>query len=222
MVAWAAAGAALKAAAPAIGRFAGSALGGLLGGSSGSSVGFDINASKELMDYQDKLTREQSQWLNENSYTHMRTGLEKAGYNPLLAVGATPQNGSVGLGAPMSSNTASYDGQKAIEALNTMADTAKTKSGVLGSIFGTDLVNVAKQFGNSSGITKGLEKLIKKSLNTANGAIDTIDKVTDKVNEKYKNFTLKGYVSNTANSEFNYAPEYDELGRLPRALSRYK
>lgn len=221
MVAWAAAGAALKAAAPAIGKFAGSALGGLLGGSSGSSND-TTGQSMALMRYQTDLQKEYSQWLNENSYTHIRTGLENAGYNPLLAVGATPQSGTVGLGSAGSGNTASFDGQKAIEALNTMADTAKTKSGVLGSIFGTDLVNIAKQFGNSSGISKGLEKLIKKSLNTANGAIDTIDKVTDKIDEKYKNFTLKGYVSNTANSKFDYVPEYDDLGKLPRELNRYK
>lgn len=205
----------------AIGKFAGSALGGLLGGSSGSSND-TTGQSMALMRYQTDLQKEYSQWLNENSYSHLRTGLEKAGYNPLLAVGATPQNGSVGLGSAGSGNTASFDGQKALEALNTLADTAKTKTGVLGSILGTDIVNTAKGFLNKSGIAKGVEKLIRKSLNTANGAIDTIDKVTDKIDDKYKNFTLKGYVSNTANSRFDYRPDLDELGKLPPELSKYK
>lgn len=213
MVAWvAAAGAALKAAAPVIGKaamaVAPSVLGGLFGGKSSSTTSYDGSSSKELMRYQDQLTREQSQWLNENSYTHMRTGLEKAGYNPLLAVGASPQTGSVGLGAPMLSNTANFSGAEAISSLLNMANIANVKAntdatllGKLGQLLGT-------KYGNKvSGVIDGVLKSIQ---NTA--------KFNNKI-EDAGTGVLKGYISNT--SDFDYAPQYDELGKLPKELSRY-
>lgn len=199
----------------------GSAVGGLLSslnfGSTGSTSVFKSN---QIANHQFNLQKNYTKWLNENGYSQMRTGLEAAGYNPLLAVGATPQSGTVGLGSAVSGNTATFDGSKVVDALNTMASTAQVKTGVLGSIFGTDLVNTAKRFMNDSGVSKGLERLVKKSLNTANSAINKVDKVTDKIDKAY-NGVLKGYISNTANSQFDYVPEYDDLGKLPRELSRY-
>lgn len=209
MVAWAAIGAGLKAAAPALGKFAGSALGGLFGGSSGSSVGYDINSSKELMRYQDELTRNQTQWLNENSYKQMRTGLENAGYNPLMALGATPQAGSVGLGSPMSSNTANYSGADAISSLLNMANIANVQADTDTKSLGVITKYLGTKYGKMAG--KLVDKLLDNIQNTA--------KVNDKIKEAGSN-VLKGYVSNDAS--FDYAPEYDELGKLPPELSRYK
>ncbi|QXN75184.1 DNA pilot protein [Microvirus mar37] len=70
----------------------------LLGGfNSASGGGTSIAGSKALMDHQLSLNKDYTKWMNENGYSQMRTGLENAGYNPILALGASPASGSVGI-----------------------------------------------------------------------------------------------------------------------------
>lgn len=180
MVVWAAALPAIKAAAPVVAKFAGSALGSFLGGSNkGSSGGTDIGASMSLMRYQTDLQKEYSQWLNENSYSQMRTGLENAGYNPLLAVGATPQQGQVGMANAVSGNTASFSGLQAAQALKVLADTDISKFGKLGAI----LKNAPELFGKTKKMFQELDiplESIKEPIQKVIKSIDSTAKSMSK------------------------------------------
>lgn len=46
-----------------------------------------------------ELSKDYTQWLNTNAYSQQRTGLENAGYNPMLAVGASPMSGNISGGS---------------------------------------------------------------------------------------------------------------------------
>lgn len=191
-----------------IGSGAMSALGGLFGGKSG---GTDIGASMALMNHQVALQKDYTQWLNENQYSQMRTGLESAGYNPLLAVGgATPSSGAVGIANATSGNTAQFDGLKALQGLltsaqiaNVKADTDMKNAGIITKFLGTDVVNSAKG-------------KIKGWLNNIVESAKDISRVSDDANE-----ILKGYITNSADSDtdvevprFTFQPEYDSRGSL--------
>jgi hypothetical protein len=84
-------------------------IGNLFGNSSGSSMFMDLHDSKELMKYQSKQYQKNTQWLNENGYSQLRKGLESANYNPLLAVGATPQQGAMPNAVAQRSNSWSFN-----------------------------------------------------------------------------------------------------------------
>ncbi|UPW41987.1 DNA pilot protein [Dipodfec virus RodF1_47] len=94
---------------------------GAIAGAFSSGGGTNVADSKRLARYNMELNKEYTTWLNENSYSQMRKGLENANYNPLMALGASPQQGSVG------GSTATENGQvnplNAITALNTVANT---------------------------------------------------------------------------------------------------
>lgn len=49
--------------------------------------------------------RANTDWFNNYGYSQMRAGLERAGYNPLMALGATPQSGATVSGAVMDERT---------------------------------------------------------------------------------------------------------------------
>lgn len=204
-----------------IGKFAGNALGGLIGGLGGSSnpVGFSFDDTKRLTDYNIQKNKEYTQWLNENSYSHMRLGLENAGYNPLMALGATPQQGSVGVNPINSGSSASFNGQEAFSALAQIAglkkieaETDATRLGPIGNMINT-------WFGDGSSTAKKLKGKFSDYINDildrakeddgASGVLDKIGRETATV--------LKGYVSNTANAEpfEEFNPDAD-LTPIPR------
>lgn len=57
--------------------------------------------NRGLMDYQNELNKDYATWNYSNAYSLQRAGLEKAGYNPILAVnnGTSFAGGSAGLGS---------------------------------------------------------------------------------------------------------------------------
>lgn len=127
----AAVGPALASVGSKVGSFLGStAFSNATGAISGLGSLFKINSgrgvrdAKSMMQFQKRMQQEYTQWLNENQYSFMRTGLENAGYNPLLALGASPSEGSIGLGSPSS---ASGTGNDAMSILSAMATTAQIR-----------------------------------------------------------------------------------------------
>lgn len=194
---------------------------GLLGGFSGSSnaSGFSLADTKRLTDYNIEKNKEYTQWLNENSYSQMRLGLENAGYNPLMALGATPQQGSVGVNPINSGSTASFNGQEAFNALAQIAalkkleaETDATRLGPIGNMINT-------WFGDGSSTAKKLKGKFSDFIN------DILDRakeddgsghILDKIGRETAT-VLKGYVSNTANSEpfEEFNPDAD-LSPIPR------
>lgn len=83
--------------------------------------GTDVAASKELSRYNMELNKDYTQWLNENGYRQMRKGLENADYNPMLALGASPQQGSIAASTAVEGNQ--VNPLNAVSALNTVANT---------------------------------------------------------------------------------------------------
>lgn len=105
---------------PHIGTF-GSLLGSF-GHSSGG--GLDVAGNMQLMRYQTDLNKEMTQWQNENQWKFMRKGLEDANYNPLLALGASPSTGNVGLATGSESTSSSSVGLNGLASImNTAANT---------------------------------------------------------------------------------------------------
>lgn len=190
-----------------VGAGAVGALSGLFGGKSG---GTDIGASIALMNHQNELQKDYTQWLNENSYSQMRTGLENAGYNPLLAVGASPQSGATGIATATSGNTAQFDGQRALQSLltlaqvkNIQADTDMKNAGIITKFLGTGFVNSAK------GKIKGWLDNIANSAKEVSNVSDDVQTL------------LKGSVTHTASRDgnslppmFSYQPDLDDKGSL--------
>lgn len=89
------------------------------------SFGYSSNKSntKSVLDKEDTawLYQQQSdqwrantEWYNDKGYSMLRAGLEKAGYNPLLALGAQPLNGATVQGSAMTTtgetNATSFNG----------------------------------------------------------------------------------------------------------------
>lgn len=174
-------------------------LGGMNFGSSSSGIG--IGASKELMDYQYELQNRQTQWLNENSYSQLRTGLERAGYNPLLAMNASPQSSALGVASAPVASSAQYSlGDIAGNMLKDTERRLKDGSGLitrldnfLKSIDGA-LSNVAENFGHDDEYSM----LKDAGKNIIKDSIRSISKATD---DNPSSLTLKGYVSNSAKGE---------------------
>ena len=136
---------------------AGSALGGLgaIGSlfKSGKKGGIDVGATMALMKYQTDLEKEMTQWTNENQWKFMRTGLENANYNPLLAFGASPSSGSMPNAIANSGEEQTVDPSAVLQSLATIAqienlraNTANTKAGALGKLLGSDNINKIKTF----------------------------------------------------------------------------
>lgn len=99
-------------------------IGSLLGGI-GSMFSFgggtSLKKSKELARYNMDLNKEYTEWLNKNNYSFMREGLENADYNPMLALGASPQQGSVANSPASESMSFNPAGMAAM--MNTVANT---------------------------------------------------------------------------------------------------
>lgn len=57
--------------------------------------GTSVPMSKELMRFQSDQWRGNTQWFNENGYKFLRQGLINADYNPILAIGSSPLDGSM-------------------------------------------------------------------------------------------------------------------------------
>lgn len=174
----------------AFGNVAGLA-GSLLGGfNSASGGGLDIAGSKVLMDYQAKLNREMTQWQNENQWKFMRTGLENADYNPLLALGATPASGAVGIATGSEGTTArGIQFNSVANALQQLSSADVNNTGALGKLFGASNAKGLYKFGSTVGnkLKRILEAKVDSALNTAKA-------------EKTGTYLLKGYISNTASS----------------------
>lgn len=121
--------------AGAFGAIIGAALPSIVG--SFSHSGTNLKGSAALMALQNKYWKENTQWYNENGYKFLRTGLESAGYNPILALGASPLNGNMPSATADSSTSASIDMASSMQAniakkqsnatiSNIEANTAKT------------------------------------------------------------------------------------------------
>lgn len=70
-----------------------------------AQVGLNKWDTDWLYQQQSNRWRSNTDWFNQNGYTQMRAGLEKAGYNPLMALGATPLSGATVSGAVMDERT---------------------------------------------------------------------------------------------------------------------
>lgn len=184
----------------AVAAGAGALLSGL--SKSSSSTGVDVGASKALMKYQAKLNRRETQWLNENQYSFMRTGLENAGYNPLLAVGATPASANISPVQASVSNTAQFGLGDVISNFD------KAEKFVYGDLYGKlrriknfmsrGMSNTAKYLGLDDELV-GLRKAVK------NTASNFIKRATDALEEEVTP-VLKGYVSNSASAHTDAKP----------------
>ncbi len=78
-----------------------------------AQVGLNREDTDWLYQRQSDRWRANTEWFNQNGYTQLRQGLENAGYNPLMALGATPMSGATVSGAVMDerSNASSFNTQ---------------------------------------------------------------------------------------------------------------
>lgn len=239
MVAWAAIGAAASKALPWIKKnglsflekgIEGMGLFSSLFGSKSSGGGTDIGASKTLMNHQMELNKQYTQWLNENGYSQMRAGLEKAGYNPLLAVGATPQQGSISPASATGNEVTTFDPATLLDAAATVASIRKTnaetdqiKLGKVGAItknlFGL-VKGLGVNFAKEIGVYDDIQGLIKKATNTAKGFFDKGSNTDGTPVFKLGISNTGEYGSGSSNGyTFDYLDP--NLGKLPPELSRY-
>ena len=121
----------------AVASIGGGLLGKLFGSASGSNAQAGLNRkdTKWMYDQQDKHWRGNTEWFNTNGWTQMREGLEKAGYNPLMALGASPQSGATVQGTAMDNKTNAWSldmphsiAQEIQNLKNTNADTQLKKA----------------------------------------------------------------------------------------------
>lgn len=85
--------------------------------SKSSGGGTSVPMSKELMKFQSDQWRGNTQWFNENGYKFLRQGLINADYNPILAIGAQPLNGTMPTAtATEPTKSFSYDGAAGMQA----------------------------------------------------------------------------------------------------------
>lgn len=191
--------------AGAIGAGIGALAGAFSSGNSGAGVSPAM--SKDLMRYQMSLNKDYTQWLNENQYGFMRTGLESAGYNPLLALGASPQQGAISPVAATDGDMSGFSGLNAVQSFASLKNTAKVVAETNSIKYGplvSKMINWSKTLGSGSAL-KGAKDIVKNIINNARDATNS-------------NLVLKGYVSNTADSHgFDYhtptQAEYNAIGR---------
>lgn len=76
-----------------------------------AQVGLNKEDTDWLYQRQSDRWRSNTDWFNLNGYSQMRAGLEKAGYNPLMALGSTPMSGATVSGSVMDerSNASSFN-----------------------------------------------------------------------------------------------------------------
>lgn len=76
-----------------------------------ATVGLNRDDTAWLYQKQADLWQRNTEWYNKNGYAYLREGLEKAGYNPLMALGASPLNGATVSGSVMDerSNASSFN-----------------------------------------------------------------------------------------------------------------
>lgn len=76
-----------------------------------AQVGLNKWDTDWLYQQQSDRWRSNTDWFNNYGYSQMRAGLERAGYNPLMALGATPMSGATVSGAVMDerSNASSFN-----------------------------------------------------------------------------------------------------------------
>lgn len=226
MVSWGAIGSAIGKGAAAVGGFlaknagtiasVGSSL--ISGLNSSSGGGTSVRDSMRLMSHQNNLQKDYTQWLNENSYKQMRTGLENAGYNPLLAVGASPQSGSVGIANATEGTTAKgVQMQSMANIFNTVANTKlqeeqakseQAKQANLSADTGMKLVDTLYKKGLVSWQERQnyADLAYKKSMITLNNATaksNTMNAYSNAHNAKYGNVTkIGGYLLGRFNPDW--------------------
>lgn len=69
--------------------------------------GTSVPMSKELMQFQSDQWRGNTEWFNKNGYKFLRQGLIDADYNPILAIGSSPLNGTMPTATATEGTTAS-------------------------------------------------------------------------------------------------------------------
>lgn len=65
------------------------------GFSKSSGGGTNVPLTKELMQFQSDQWRSNTEWFNKNGYKYLRDGLIAADYNPILAIGSSPLDGTM-------------------------------------------------------------------------------------------------------------------------------
>lgn len=111
------------------GSIVGGAVSGLLGGlgsaaSNAMQWAYSKEAAKLQFEHQkqlniqsNELSKDYTKWLNTEGHSQLREGLEKAGYNPMLAVNASPSSGSISGGSAGMPNVPNSDiGASAVNA----------------------------------------------------------------------------------------------------------
>lgn len=70
-----------------------------------SNVGLSREDTAWLYQQQSNQWRANTEWYNKNGYSYLKEGLMNAGYNPLMALGASPLNGATVTGSAMDERT---------------------------------------------------------------------------------------------------------------------
>lgn len=205
MVDWSSIGQNVAKALPAIATV-GSIVGGVATSRGG---GTSVYKTNKIATHQMELNKQYTQWLNENGYSQMRKGLETAGYNPILATGATPQQGTMSAPMATESTTArSVNLNDIVGLTNTQASTDNIKA----NTNATNLGIIGKFLGNLGQINSQARKygFYDSIINIRNGAINTAKNIFKDIRSQVNNQStvLKGYISNSSRSFDDYEPYY--------------
>lgn len=119
-----------------------------------TQVGLNKEDTAWLYQRQSDQWRANTEWYNKNGYSYLKEGLMNAGYNPLMALGASPLNGATVSGAAMDerSNASSFNssgiplGKQAYlsQMRNVNADTALKNAQTEENISRSNLENTQK------------------------------------------------------------------------------
>lgn len=96
--------------------------------SKSSGGGISVPDSKKLMRYQSSQWRGNTEWFNKNGYSLLREGLINADYNPILAIGTSPLDGSMPNVTATEGTTASSGGFNMTPSANEQSATARKMS----------------------------------------------------------------------------------------------
>lgn len=96
--------------------------------SKSSGGGTNPAMSKDLMRYQSKQWRQNTEWFNKNGYDYLRQGLINADYNPILAIGSSPLNGEMPTATAVDPTRSESANMSATPSANMQANTARKVS----------------------------------------------------------------------------------------------
>lgn len=185
--------------------------------------GTSVSKSNAIATHQMELNKQYTQWLNENGYRQMRKGLEDADYNPMLALGASPQQGSISAPTASADTTGrSISLNDVVGLQNTQASTAK----LVADTNATNLGLIGKFLGNLGQINSQAKRygFYDSVINMRNGAINTAKSIFKNIRNQTRTHStvLKGYVSNSSRSFNDYEPYYPNQAESNAYGNRYR